>query len=330
MLYKTFPGKYRQIGGYYMKRLVYGIILSTFIVVLAACGQNNEDANNDAAETITIEHDLGETEVSKNPESIVVFDFGILDTLDILDIDVDGVPRGNIPTYLEEYTSEQYEDVGSLKEPDFDKIAEIDPDVIIISGRQSTLYDELSNIAPTIHLDIDTTNYMESFESNLSVIAELFDVEEEIDQKLEDIHESIDELQTIADDYGQESLIILANDDKISAYGPHSRFGLIHDVFGVPAVDKDIEASTHGQNVSFEYVLETDPDLLYVIDRSAVVEGESAAEQIVENKLVQKTSAYENDNIIYLDPNYWYLSGGGLVSIQAMIDEIQESLENIE
>src|SRR5699024_9128984 len=207
------------------------------------------------------------------------------------------------------------------------KIAEIDPDVIIISGRQSTLYDELSNIAPTIHLDIDTTNYMESFESNLSVIAELFDVEEEIDQKLEDIHESIDELQTIADDYGQESLIILANDDKISAYGPHSRFGLIHDVFKVPAVDEGIDASTHGMNVTFEYVVEQDPDILYVVDRGAVVGGETSAQQLVENELVENTKAYKNDNIVYLDPDFWYLSGGGIESVNEMIAEIAASYE---
>src|SRR5699024_3365043 len=118
-----------------------------------------------------------------------------------------------------------------------------------------------------------------------------------------------------------------SNDDKISAYGSNSRFGLIHDVFGVPAVDDTIEASTHGMNVSFEYVTEQDPDLLYVIDRSAVVDGESSAKQVFENKLMEKTKAYQNDDIIYLDHNYWYLSGDGIEYVYEMIDEVSESVK---
>lgn len=102
---------------------------------------------------------------------------------------------------------------------------------------------------------------------------------------------------------------------------------MIHDVFGVEPIDNSIEASTHGMNISFEYVVEQNPDLLYVIDRGAIVGDESSAKQVVENKLVKKTKAYKNDHIVYLDPNYWYLSGGGLVSVQEMVNEVAESLD---
>lgn len=79
-------------------------------------------------------------------------------------------------------------------------------------------------------------------------------------------------------------------------------------------------------NVSFEYVVEQNPEMLYVIDRGAVVGSESSAKQVVENDLTKKTKAYKNDNIVYLNPDYWYLSGGGLVSVQEMVNEIDESL----
>ncbi|HBS44934.1 MAG TPA: ABC transporter, partial [Paenibacillus sp.] len=49
---------------------------------------------------------------------------------------------------------------------------------------------------------------------------------------------------------GKKSLIILANEGKISAYGSGSRFGIIHDVFGFAQADDKIEVSTHGQSVS--------------------------------------------------------------------------------
>src|SRR5699024_9203083 len=98
-------------------------------------------------------------------------------------------------------------------------------------------------------------------------------------------------------------------------------------VFGIPAVDENIEVSTHGMNVSFEYVVEQDPDLLYVVDRSAAIGEGSSAEQLVENKLMERTKAYQNDNIIYLDPEFWYLSGGGLESVAGMVEEIEGSIE---
>jgi|SRR5690625_3339553 len=317
-----------------MKKYRLLVILGLLLFVLGACGSSDEEQgseNNDSGEqpeTVTIEHELGTTELEKNPERVIVFDFGVLDSLDELGIDVTGVPQSNLPSYLDKYEGEEYENVGGLKEPDFEKIAEIDPDLIIISGRQSDLYDQFTEITDkTIYLGVDATRYMDSFEENMHVLGEIFDKESEVDKELTDIENSIDTIHEKAADSGKEGLIILANDDKISAYGSGSRFGLIHDVFGVQASDESIEVSTHGKNVSFEYVKEQNPDLLYVIDRSAAIGEESAAKQIVENKLVESTNAYKNDDIIYLNPDVWYLSGGGLISVKEMLNEIDESIE---
>lgn len=318
-----------------MKKTIYVLFIAAILLFTAACGSTQKDESgsdaqkeNTSPETITVKHELGETEVPKNPQKVVVFDFGILDTLDQLGVNVAGIPKsGTIPSYLEDYASDEYENVGSLKEPDFEKIAEINPDLIIISGRQAELYDQFSEIAPTIHLGVDTTRYMDSFKENMNMVGEIFDKQEEIESGLADIDKSIDALHEKATESDKNALIILANDDKISAYGTKSRFGLIHDVFGVSPVDESIEASTHGMNVSFEYVMEQDPDLLYVIDRGAVVGGESSAKQLVENQLVENTKAYKNDNIYYLDPDYWYLSGGGLQSVAEMVKEIDATIK---
>ncbi len=314
-----------------MKKIITASFVAMLILFLAACGDSNTDSSKDSGdqdiEVITITHELDETTVEKNPEKVVVFDFGALDTLDALSIDVTAVPRGGvIPSYLEKYDSDDYENVGSLKEPDFDKIAEIDPDLILISARQADLYDELSKLGPTVYVGVDTTRYMDSFKENVHTIAEIFDKEDEVDKTLEEIDQSIEDLHAKAQDSGKNGLIVLANDDKISAYGPSSRFGLVHDVFGVEPVDEDIEASTHGKNVSFEYVTEMNPDILYVIDRTAAIGNESNVQEMIENKLVEKTDAYQNDDIYYLHADNWYLSGGGLISVQNMINEIEESL----
>lgn len=319
-----------------MKKFTLMLLAALLILVLAACSSDdtNEDATNasEDTETITVEHELGSTEVPLNPEKVIVFDFGILDSMDKLGVDsVAALAKsGTIPSYLEKYEGDDYENIGSLKEPDFEKISEINPDLIIISGRQASLYDQLTELAPTIHLGVDTTNYMESFKTNMTTVGQIFDKEAEVEAELETIDAAIADLKERAEATDEKALIILANDDKISAYGQNSRFGIIHDVFGVSAVDDGIEATTHGMNVTFEYVMEQNPDILYVVDRAAVVtsgEASSAAQQLVENQLVENTNAYKNDKIFYLNPEYWYLSGGGLVSVLEMVKQIDESIE---
>jgi iron complex transport system substrate-binding protein len=103
---------------------------------------------------------------------------------------------------------------------------------------------------------------------------------------------------------------------------------LIHEELGFTPVDENIEVSRHGQSISFEYILEKNPDYLFVIDRSAVVgNSDINARQTIENDLVRKTDAYKNGRIVYLNPNYWYLSGGGLVSVSEMMQQILVSLQ---
>lgn len=324
-----------------MKKNIFLTITSLLLVLLlAACGSGSDSSGNTSkdestdgdateatqSEELTFEHELGEVTVSVNPEKIVVFDFGILDSLDKLGVEVTGVPQANIPEYLSKYEDSAYENVGSLKEPDFEKIAEINPDLIVISARQMELYDEFTKLGPTLYVGIDTANYMESFTNNMEIIGQIFDKEDEVAAELAAINETIASVKEKAADAGK-GLVILANEGNISAYGPGSRFGLIHDVLGIPAVDENIEVSTHGMNITYEYIAEKNPDYLFVIDRGAVVEGEAAAQDAIENEIVQNTNAYKNDRIVYLDPNYWYLSGGGLISVSEMVNAIDEALQ---
>lgn len=316
-----------------MKKISMAFMMFAVMALLVACGGEDEKkpdtsaADKKESETITINHELDEgVEVKKNPETVVVFDFGMLDTFDELGIEVAGLPQATIPKYLSKYEDEKYANLGSLKEPDMEAIHALNPDVIFISGRQVDMYEELSKIAPTVYVGLDTTNYMDSFKENMDLVAEIFGKEDEMKAELAEIDEQIATIQESASDVDSNALIVLGSEGKVSAYGPNSRFGLIHDVFGFKAADEKIEVSTHGQNVSFEYIAETNPDILFVVDRDAAIGGDSSAKDSMENDLVKKTNAFENGKIIYLDPDYWYLSGGGLLSMKKMIEEMEASL----
>ena len=95
------------------------------MALLVACGTKDEKADDkttgdkaepktEEAEIMTIKHELGESrEVTKNPEKVVVFDFGILDTLDELGIEVAGLPQANVPSYLSKYEDAKYANLGA-------------------------------------------------------------------------------------------------------------------------------------------------------------------------------------------------------------------------
>lgn len=48
------------------------------------------------ANEITVKHSLGEAVVKKNPERVIVFDYGTLDTLERMGIDIIGLPKSNL------------------------------------------------------------------------------------------------------------------------------------------------------------------------------------------------------------------------------------------
>ena len=288
-----------------------------------------EEATAEEAGTVTVVHTLGETEVPKNPKNVVVMDFGILDAMDALGIEVAGLPlSGTLPEYLSDYANEEvYTNIGSLKEIDLEKVFEIEPELIIIGGRQASYYEELSKIAPTVQLSVDASDYMNSFTTSMNYLGEIFGKEEEVAAKLESVQASMKEIAEKAAAKDVNGLVVLSNGDAFSVYGKGSRFGIIHNEFGIKPVDETIEVSTHGQNASFEYIVEQNPDYLFIVDRTAVTSGEGSAAALFDNELIKSTDAYKNGRIIYLDPVVWYSAGGGFTSTEIMLEEVSNALD---
>lgn len=320
--------------------VLVGLLLMISIMGLTACSSagntsavETKEILEEAVETatevevLTIHHELGEAILEKNPQKVIVFDYATLDTLNQMDIEVIGLPKSNIPQYLEKYKDEQYTDVGTLFEPNYEKIYELQPDLILISGRQADLYDEFIKIAPTIYLTIDTKDYIGSFSRNLETLGKVFEKEDFIKNELQNINKQINELNEKAKASRNNALIIMANDGALNAYGKGSRFNVIHKEFGFEAADETIEVSNHGQSISFEYILEKNPDIIFVIDRAAVAGGNTSAAQVLDNDLVKMTDAYKNDAIHYLSSHVWYVASGGLEGTNIMIKEMKAAIQ---
>jgi len=83
-----------------MKKKLF-LVMSLFIISLTmiACGGVSTPADNspsgfETSEKLEIEHQLGTTIVSKNPERVVAFDLGIVDSLDKMGVKLAAIPKG--------------------------------------------------------------------------------------------------------------------------------------------------------------------------------------------------------------------------------------------
>ena len=126
----------------------------------------------------------------------------------------------------------------------------------------------------------------------------------------------------------KNGLISLYTAGKVSVYGPQSRFGVLHQAFGIKPADPNIkEAAQHGQVVNFEYIKKVDPDYLFVVDRAKILGEETLAQTFFDNDVIKSTKASKNNGIIYLNTENWYTVSGGIQSMTKMIEEVSATLK---
>lgn len=309
-----------------MLRRTFVLATALATLGLTACGSQEATPAGESAQKVSVTTTKGVVEVTKNPGKVVVMDYSVLDSMKALGLSdkVVGAPTSTLPSFLSDF--KDVTNVGTMQEPDLEKLAELKPDAIIIGGRTAPKYDELTKVAPTLDLTFDGARFDESQKANATALGTLFDKQSEVDAKLAAIEEAEAETKAAAAKAGT-GLVLLTSGGKISAFGPGSRFGLVHDVLGVTPAAKDLKADKHGQAVSNEFIATTNPDRLFVVDRDAAIgEKGSSAQEVLDNALVNKTNAARNQKITYLDGARWYLLGWGLDNSLQMIDEVKAGL----
>lgn len=280
----------------------------------------SDEAGTIAFDSVTLE---------KMPEKIVVFDYGFLDTLDSIGVTgIVGVAKDStLPKHLSKFSADEYANIGTLKEPLLEDIAALQPDVIFISGRQAPFYEKLKEITPNvIFVGTSQDDYWNTFISSTDIAAQIFGKKSEVEEHIAKIDAMIGEVKTLASNY-ETSLVTMFDEGKLSGFSTNSRFSYVYDIYGFVPVTENIEASSHGSNFSYESILEFDPQVLFVIDRTAVVDGNSTIKEAIENDIIKQTQAYKNNKILYLDGPLWYLAGGGLQSELEKIEEVLAELK---
>lgn len=273
------------------------------------------------ADSVTIPTYTGDATVESNPESIAVLDIAAIDTLDALGVNIDGVPAPIYVDYLDEVDMGAKK-VGSLFEPDFEGLANLNPDLIVAGGRSSTQVEPLSKIAPTIDMTIWGDNHIEQVLSNLAAFGKLTGNEEKAAELEAAFNAKLEVMKQAVEGKGN-ALVLLTNGPKVSAYGAGSRFSWLHHATGIPEAVEGVDSQTHGEAISFEFIAEANPDWLIVIDRAAAIGQEAeAANATLDNALVNGTTAWKNGQVIYLNAANVYIAGGGYQSMMKAMDTL--------
>ena len=325
-----------------LKKIISVTMAGVLALSLAACSAQNDqsDAGDSAAEnssqSVTItslnaNKEAAPLEVPYEPQRIAALDMASLDILDALGVGdrVVGTASTSLD-YLQNYIRDDIANLGTIKEADLEAVMACEPDVIFIGGRLAASYDALSEIAPVVYLSTDTElGVVESVRQNAATIASLFGLEDQVDGLMADFGSRIAALQAAAAD--KTAIVGMCTSGSFNVLGNDGRCSLIGREVGFNnvGVDANIDTSTHGNEASFEFIVEKAPDYIFVLDRDAAIgtDGAQLAQDIMENELVKSTDAYKNGHLIYLaHPAVWYTAEGGIHALDLMLSDLESEL----
>lgn len=284
------------------------------------------------AHSFELPNDHGLITLKDAPKTIVSYDLAILDSLHALGIRVAAVPKSVYSGTLADY--QQVNTVGSLFEPDYDKLEEVKPDLIFAGGRSARAMPELEKLAPVASFDLDSKNYLQSFlESNIA-LAKAFRKEDKAQVLIDKIVKNVGQLQKQNDK--QTAAFLFVVNDNIMQHVPGDRFGYAYELSGFTSVmkaedmpnilskrvgqnDPEYEKAKQARAATLSEMAQREPDWLLVLDRGAINNAEkTAGATLARHPEISQTKAFKQGRVIYLEPNPWYVVSGGLGNMQVI------------
>jgi iron complex transport system substrate-binding protein len=293
-------------------------------LLLAACGGGGGENGGETTESAgrMIEHAMGETEVPENPQRVVVLDTGELDSAMTLGIKpvgaVEAIEGAGYPSYLE--GTEGIENVGTIEQPNLEKIASLEPDLILSSKlRHEQIYDQLSQIAPTVFTETTGVTWKENFELH----AEALDRVEDGEIVKEEYQARVDEFsQAIGDNPPEVSVVrFLPGDTRI--YQKESFIGTVLEDAGLPRPESQDVEDFAIMNASAELIPEMGGDVIFVTTYGP--EEESTKQEITSDPLWQQLEAVQQGAVYEVSDDLWML-GIGYTAANGVIDDLSRYL----
>lgn len=308
----------------FLKTLVVSCVAAIMLVGCGAKGTEGESSN--SGNTITVTDVRGEVEIPAEPKKIVDLS-GNSDILSILGYEVIGTANSDaydytkFPAYLED-TLKGAEILGySMQDTmDVEAVMNLEPDLIVISTVQEKMYDQLSEIAPTVMIQLEALNWKD----DVRAFAKVFDKEDVANQWIADYEaKAVAAGEAVKAEYGKDTtyLSFLASGGQFFIFDGAGFGSVLYEDMGLakPAgmpAQTDISLPV----VTYEGLASIATDYIFLI-----ATDEDLA-QLESNAIWNSLPAVKEGKVVVLNSSPYFNQGYSSIGRDLLVDEIGEML----
>lgn len=312
-----------------MKRNILKTLVATCMtaVMLVGCGVNGGTSNEKTSEkTVTVTDVRGEVEIPAEPQRIVDLS-GNSDILSILGYKVIGTANSDaydytkFPSYLEE-TLKGAEILGySMQDTmDVEAVMNLNPDLIVISTVQEKMYDQLSEIAPTVMIQLEALNWKD----DVKAFAKVFNKEDAANNWLQAYEAKAKAAgEKIKSEYGEDTtyLSFLASGGQFFVFDGAGFGSVLYEDMGLARPEGMPEQTDISLPVvTYEGLASIKSDYIF-----AIATAEDLA-QLESNAIWNSLPAVKNGKVVILDSSPYFNQGYSSIGRELLVDEIGDML----
>ena len=310
------------------KRLLKTIVATCMTaMMLVGCASNsatNEDKTTE--NTVTVTDVRGEVEIPADPQRIVDLS-GNSDILSILGYKVVGTANSDaydytkFPSYLED-TLSGAEILGySMQDTmDIEAVMNLNPDLIVISTVQEKMYDALSEIAPTVMIQLEALNWKD----DVRALGKVFGKEDVANEWIANYEAKAKEAgDKIKAKYGDDTtyLSFLASGGQFFVFDGAGFGDVLYKDMGLAKPEGMPEQTDISLPVvTYEGLAAIKADYIF-----AIATDEDLA-QLEANSIWNNLPAVKNGNVVILESSPYFNQGYSPIGREKLVDEIGDML----
>ena len=312
-----------------MKKRILKTIVATCMTAMmfVGCASNNTTNEDKTTEnTVTVTDVRGEVEIPANPQRIVDLS-GNSDILSILGYKVVGTANSDaydytkFPSYLEETLSGAKILGYSMQDTmDVEAVMNLNPDLIVISTVQEKMYDALSEIAPTVMIQLEALNWKD----DVRALGKVFGKEDVANEWIANYEAKAKEAgDKIKAEYGEDTtyLSFLASGGQFFVFDGAGFGDVLYKDMGLAKPEGMPEQTDISLPVvTYEGLAAIKADYIF-----AIATDEDLA-QLEANSIWNNLPAVKNGNVVILESSPYFNQGYSPIGREKLVDEIGDML----
>ena len=312
-----------------MKKRILKTIVATCMTAMmfVGCASNNTTNEDKTTEnTVTVTDVRGEVEIPANPKRIVDLS-GNSDILSILGYKVVGTANSDaydytkFPSYLEDTLSGAKILGYSMQDTmDVEAVMNLNPDLIVISTVQEKMYDALSEIAPTVMIQLEALNWKD----DVRALGKVFGKEDVANEWIANYESKAKEAgDKIKAKYGDDTtyLSFLASGGQFFVFDGAGFGDVLYKDMGLAKPEGMPEQTDISLPVvTYEGLAAIKADYIF-----AIATDEDLA-QLEANSIWNNLPAVKNGNVVILESSPYFNQGYSPIGREKLVDEIGDML----